>query len=183
MNFFPCHNFIESRQKFRINFFDNSARFCQISFGMSMNVLIPDGFNVIIPDFRQNHIGILQKSFVIFPLQNLSFALFNVAEKTFVTEIPAIMTKPQIITLQIFPRPIKSGEFRIINIFFRNIVAGIVAGQSETFFSFFADVQRHINIIVRKPIFFVSRHQNFYVQDFSSSSKISSARLTISSMS
>ena len=76
-------------------------------------------------------------------------------------EIATIMNKADIIGVEIFPGPIKAGEFAEIGVFQRDVFAGIVASETgETGFSGGADLEWEIEIVFWDWIGFVAGDDN-----------------------
>ena len=79
-------------------------------------------------------------------------------------EVAAVMDKPRIIRLQVLPRPVQGRQFAVMRILGADVVAGIVTGEADAFFALTANVNRHVDIILRHPIRLVRRNHDFYIQ-------------------
>ena len=101
------HNFIESRKIFRILFDKNLLRYIEALRMMGMVIMRPIALDVVFAFIGDDNGIAGQQVFPILFRKDLGFFLFNIVD-FFSRKIAAIVDETNVISVEIFPGPIKT---------------------------------------------------------------------------
>lgn len=162
----PVHDSGEGSAVFGVFFGHDGFHFVQVLFVMGVFVLAADGFDIVIPLHRQDHIVLAQQLFIIGFAEDGSLLLFQVVRMDPVAEIPSIMAQADVFTVKILPGPVKPSQFAVMGILRRDIVPGIVRRISRNQrFSLSPHLQRQINRVGGHPVGFMGGDEDSDVHD------------------
>lgn len=165
VEFPPVHDGGKGLAVVGVLFGDDGFHFVQVFFVMGVFVLAADGFDVVVPLYRQDRVVLAQELFVIGLGEDGFLFVFQVIGPDPVAKIPTVMAQADIVAFQVFPGPVQPGEFAVIRVLGGNIVPRIVPCKPQRSLPLRPNLERKVNRVRRNPVGFVDGDEDFCLHD------------------
>jgi len=165
MEFPPVHDGGKGLAVVGVFFGDDFFHFVQVFFVMGVLVLAADGFDVVVPLHRQDHVVLAQELFVVGLGEDGILFVFQVIGPDTVAKIPTVMAQADIVAFQVFPGPVQPGKFAVIGVLGGNIFPRIVPRKPQRSLPLRPNLERKVNRVRRNPVRFVDGDEDFCLHD------------------
>ena len=134
---------------------DDLLHLVQVFLVVGVLVLAADGLDVVAPFLGKDDVVFGKDRFVVSPLKDGVFLFLDVFGAGVFAEVAAVVAQADVVGPEVLPGPVEAGEFAVVGVFDGNIVPGVVGCVGKGILAFGADVEGHVYIVCRHPVFLV----------------------------
>lgn len=120
-----------------------------------MLVLAPDGLDIVAALLGKDDVVLREEGFVVGSVEYGVFLFLDVLGAGGFAEVSPVVAEADVVGGEILPGPVEAGELAVVGVLLGNIVARIVGCVGKGGLPLGADVEGHVYVVRRHPVFLV----------------------------